>query len=102
MWKSTRRKRVVGMGWRIALAGGLTFLVVLALVPVLKRYALVRGITDQPATGKVHRTPTPYLGGGAIAFGAVAASFLLPDWQGEAALIFGAAILVALIGLWDD
>jgi UDP-GlcNAc:undecaprenyl-phosphate/decaprenyl-phosphate GlcNAc-1-phosphate transferase len=92
----------VTAGWQIACAGVLTFLVVLALVPVMKRYALVRGITDHPATGKAHRSPTPYLGGVAIACGALGASFLLPDWQGDAALIFGAAALVAVVGLWDD
>jgi UDP-GlcNAc:undecaprenyl-phosphate GlcNAc-1-phosphate transferase len=77
-------------------------LLVVALVPAFRRLAVRRGITDNPASGKVHRLPTPYLGGVAIALGAIAASFLLPDWQAEAALIFAAATLVALVGLLDD
>ena len=92
----------VSSGWRIALVGIITFLLVVALVPAFRRLAVRRGITDNPASGKVHRMPTPYLGGVAIALGAIAASFLLPDWQAEAALIFAAATLVALVGLLDD
>ena len=73
---------------RIVLAGCITFVVVAALIPFTRRFALARGITDQPAAGKAHTTPTPYLGGVAIALGAVAISFRSPRWKAQAAAIF--------------
>jgi UDP-GlcNAc:undecaprenyl-phosphate GlcNAc-1-phosphate transferase len=68
----------------------------------MARYALARGITDNPELGKVHVSPTPYLGGVAIALGAITCSLALPGWEGRAALILAAATLVAITGLFDD
>jgi UDP-GlcNAc:undecaprenyl-phosphate GlcNAc-1-phosphate transferase len=79
-----------------------TFLVVVAVIPLVRRLALAKGITDHPAPGKVHSTPTPYLGGVAISLGAVACSFALPDWQSEAAAILAGAVMVGVVGLVDD
>jgi UDP-GlcNAc:undecaprenyl-phosphate GlcNAc-1-phosphate transferase len=89
-------------GAHIALVGGVTFLLVALLVPLARRVALRRGITDQPAPGKAHASPTPYLGGVAIAAGAMACALVLPGWKGEAAVILAAATLVAVTGLVDD
>lgn len=89
-------------GVRIAIAGSVTFLVVAMLVPLARRYALRNGITDEPAPGKAHVSPTPYLGGIAIALGALACSLVLPGWQSQAAVILAAAALVAVTGLFDD
>jgi len=87
---------------RIVFAGCITFVVVAALIPFARRYALAKGITDQPAAGKAHTTPTPYLGGVAIALGAVAFSFALPEWKAQAAAIFAGAVMVGIVGLVDD
>ncbi len=89
-------------GVRIAIAGGVTFIVVALLVPVARRYALRNGITDKPAPGKAHASPTPYLGGIAIALGALICSLALPGSQAQAATILAAAALVAITGLFDD
>jgi len=92
-------------GWQVAIAGILAFLVVLALVPLCRRFALARGIYDTPEPGKVHRDPTPYLGGVSIALSAVLCSLLVPGWEseaGDAALILVAALIVSLAGLLDD
>ena len=92
-------------GWQIAIAGILAFLVVIALVPLCRRFALARGIFDSPEPGKVHRDPTPYLGGVSIALSAVLCSLLVPGWESEAqdaAMILGAALLISLAGLIDD
>lgn len=89
-------------GTRIALAGIVTFLFVALLVPVARRYALRNGITDNPAPGKAHASPTPYLGGIAIALGALVCSVVLTGWQAQAAVILAAAALVAITGLFDD
>ena len=92
-------------GWRVTSAGLLAFALVVALVPLCRRFALAKGICDVPEPGKAHRSPTPYLGGVAIAVSAVLCSLLLPGVENEAedsALIFVAALLVALAGLLDD
>jgi UDP-GlcNAc:undecaprenyl-phosphate GlcNAc-1-phosphate transferase len=89
-------------GVRIAIAGGVTFVLVALLVPLARRYALRKGITDNPEPGKVHASPTPYLGGVAIALGALICSLVLPGWQSQAAVIVAAAALVAVTGLFDD
>jgi len=89
-------------GVRIALAGGVTFVIVALLVPLARRYALRNGITDNPAPGKAHVSPTPYLGGVAIALGALVCSLVVSGWQSQAALILAAAALVAVTGLFDD
>lgn len=92
-------------GWQTAFAGALAFTVVVALVPWCRRYALARGICDTPEPGKVHRNPTPYLGGVSIAAAAVLCSFIIPGWDAsneDAALILVAAVMVSLAGLVDD
>jgi UDP-GlcNAc:undecaprenyl-phosphate GlcNAc-1-phosphate transferase len=89
-------------GWRIALAGLLAFLVVTLLVPYCRRFAIGRGITDGPAEGKFHRTPTPYLGGVAIAIAAVGSAIVLPGWPQRSLLVLVAACLMAVAGLCDD
>ena len=92
-------------GWRVASVGVLAFLVVVALVPLCRRFALAKGIYDVPEPGKMHRDPTPYLGGVSIAVSAVLCSLLLPGWGNEAkdaALILVAACLVSVAGLLDD
>jgi UDP-GlcNAc:undecaprenyl-phosphate GlcNAc-1-phosphate transferase len=92
-------------GWRVVAAAVLAFVLVVALVPLCRRFALARGICDAPEPGKVHRDPTPYLGGVSIAVSAVLCSLLLPGWKSEAedaALILMAACVVALAGLLDD
>ena len=87
---------------RIVFAGCITFVVVAAMIPFARRFALAKGITDKPAAGKAHTAPTPYLGGVAIALGAVAFSFALPEWKAQAAAIFAGAVMVGIVGLVDD
>ena len=92
-------------GWRVVSAGVLAFFLVVALVPLCRRFALAKGICDAPEPGKVHRDPTPYLGGVSIAVSAVLCSLLLPGWKSEAddaAMILVAACLVSIAGLLDD
>jgi UDP-GlcNAc:undecaprenyl-phosphate GlcNAc-1-phosphate transferase len=91
--------------WRVVTASVLAFALVVAFVPLCRRFALARGICDTPEPGKVHRSPTPYLGGVSIAVSAVLCSLLLPGWKSEAedaALIMLAACIVAVAGLLDD
>jgi UDP-GlcNAc:undecaprenyl-phosphate GlcNAc-1-phosphate transferase len=88
--------------WHLTLEGVGAFVVVAMLVPLCRRIALARGIADEPGPGKAHASPTPYLGGVAIACGATAGALFLPGWQAQGAAIVGAALLLATVGLVDD
>ncbi len=88
--------------FRISVAGVVAFMVVSALIPLCRRFALAHDITDRPAPGKVHRGPTPYLGGVAICLAAVGSSVVLPGWPRGALAVLAAGCLVSLAGLVDD
>jgi UDP-GlcNAc:undecaprenyl-phosphate/decaprenyl-phosphate GlcNAc-1-phosphate transferase len=78
------------------------FILVTLLIPVVRTFAIRSGITDRPAEGKVHRLPTPYLGGVAISMTAIGLAVFLRGWSREAAAIAAGAVLIAVVGLIDD
>ncbi len=87
-----------------------SFIVVGALTPVMRKVAIKNNIFDLPnSTHKSHALPTPYLGGIAIMLGVVLVSllavFLSNDVLGNLNLLLSVlipALLLGLIGLWDD
>jgi UDP-GlcNAc:undecaprenyl-phosphate GlcNAc-1-phosphate transferase len=86
--------------WIYLMAVG--FAVAFFTVPLVRSYALWRGVLDQPAARKVHRVATPLLGGAAVylAFAVtVLANFNFSLQLKGVAL--GASIVVAL-GILDD
>lgn len=86
---------LLGFGLAFALAAGLT--------PVVRRYALRRGIVDRPnESRKIHKHEVAYLGGVAIfaAFVITAVGLSVMTRQ-LAALLLGCSVLV-LIGVIDD
>ena len=88
------------------------FLVALAITalstPFIRRFAVWAGFIDTPADRKIHREPTPLLGGLAIIGGALLAFLIL--WAAlpksvQAPRVIGvllASSVVALTGLIDD
>jgi UDP-GlcNAc:undecaprenyl-phosphate GlcNAc-1-phosphate transferase len=82
--------------------GGLAFALALAFVPLARRVALRRGLTDQPSEGRWHGVPTPYLGGLALAAAFLGGSAFVRGWERDTALLVGAAAAVSLLGLVDD
>lgn len=82
--------------------GSGAFAVAALLVPVVRQFALRHGFTDSPGSGKLHRAPTPFLGGLAIMVAAILGGALAPDWQREAAVLLAGAVCVSLLGLFDD
>lgn len=88
--------------WGLLAIGMGSLLTVALLVPVVRSVALAYGITDKPASNKLHENPTPYLGGVAIATTALGASAFVPGWEGDAAVILLGAVLVGAVGLVDD
>jgi len=92
------------------LLGALTFVVVGALTPVMRKLAIRVGAFDNPTLErKSQKEPVPYLGGVAIAIGIVLASYgalLYSDfsWKtvGLATTVLLPAIAIAVMGLIDD
>ena len=77
-------------------------LIVLALTPATAWLARRVGAVDQPADRRIHRAPTPRLGGLAILVGfMVPALYYLPADAPTRGLVAG-AVLIALLGAVDD
>lgn len=76
--------------------------VVLALTPVSALLARRLGAVDQPSGRRIHRTPTPRLGGLAIFAGfMLPVLWFVPGDPGARALLAGATLIV-LLGAIDD
>ena len=71
--------------------------------PLAKRLALSLGIIDQPSARKVHKSPTPLLGGVAIYMAAII-TLVVYDFLyiRELVGILVGASLVSFMGIWDD
>ena len=84
-----------------------SFVAVIAFVPVVKRWALNLGFLDIPAGVKSHKSPTPLGGGLAVLFGSVILMTVVAILSGidipkTAAGIIAGTILIVLIGVYDD
>ena len=87
-----------------------TFVLVGALMPLMRKIAISKEIIDRPiAAHKSHSSPVPYLGGVGIIFGVLIVTYVailftsLPFsnfWL--ATSLIGPALAMGLIGLWDD
>jgi UDP-N-acetylmuramyl pentapeptide phosphotransferase/UDP-N-acetylglucosamine-1-phosphate transferase len=82
----------------VAGVAGLAFLVALALVPLLVRFAIGRDLLDVPNSRSSHDIPTPRLGGLAVIAGVWAAAPL----TGGSFLFLVTATLAGIVGLLDD
>ena len=80
------------------------------LTPLMRRIAISKEILDRPdSTHKSHTSPTPYLGGVAITIGVLIVTYsaLIISSAGAnnfwlATSLFGPAVAIGVIGLWDD
>jgi UDP-GlcNAc:undecaprenyl-phosphate GlcNAc-1-phosphate transferase len=77
-------------------------LATLIVIPLAQRVAVLNNVTAMPRADRLHKTPTPYLGGVPIVLVAAAASPFIGEWQLEAAVIIGGALLLGVVGLLDD
>jgi UDP-GlcNAc:undecaprenyl-phosphate GlcNAc-1-phosphate transferase len=95
---------------QFALLGFLTFILVGAITPQIRKVALHFDAVDAPnLERKVQKEPVPYLGGVAIAIGVIAASYgsmLAVDFSWQtirlASTVLVPAIAISAMGLWDD
>jgi UDP-GlcNAc:undecaprenyl-phosphate GlcNAc-1-phosphate transferase len=87
-----------------------TFALVGTLTPVMRKIAISKKIYDLPnAAHKTHKEPVPYLGGVAIIIGVTVISYAAAIYKNlnrEDFLlltsVLAPAIILGLIGLWDD
>jgi UDP-GlcNAc:undecaprenyl-phosphate GlcNAc-1-phosphate transferase len=87
-----------------------SYLLVGSLTPLMRKIAIATDVVDRPnSSHKSHKKPVPYLGGLAIIIGVISVSYsalLLSDFTSStfwlATSVLGPALLLGLIGLWDD
>jgi len=88
----------------------ISYVLVGLLTPLMRKIALAQGVLDRPNSAhKSHKNPVPYLGGVAIIIGVVIVSYIALvsnkfSWSNFwlATSVLGPAILMGLVGLWDD
>jgi len=88
----------------------ISYMFVGALTPLMRKIAIKTEVFDRPnSSHKSHKKPVPYLGGVAIIIGVLSVSFaasLISDFTSTtfwlAISVLGPALLLGLIGLWDD
>ncbi len=88
----------------------LSYLLVGVLTPLMRRIAIAADVVDEPnAAHKSHKRAVPYLGGVAIIIGVITISYssslfsnFTTDTFWLATSVLGPALLLGLIGLWDD
>jgi UDP-GlcNAc:undecaprenyl-phosphate GlcNAc-1-phosphate transferase len=88
----------------------ISYLLVGALTPVMRKIAIATDLVDRPnSSHKSHKKPVPYLGGVAIIIGVITVSYsasLFSEFTSStfwlATSVLGPALLLGLIGLWDD
>ena len=88
----------------------MAYLLVGALTPLMRRIAIATDVIDRHnSSHKSHKQPVPYLGGVAIIIGVIAISYstsLVSNFTTNtfwlATSVLGPALLLGLIGLWDD
>jgi UDP-GlcNAc:undecaprenyl-phosphate GlcNAc-1-phosphate transferase len=92
---------VAGAGFAWAAPGLAAALVALLAGVVARAVALRVRFVDLPGPRKAHASPTPYLGGAALALGFLVGALIGARVAGEGVLVL-AAVVVGLLGLLDD
>ena len=88
----------------------ISYLFVGLLTPLMRKIAIATDVVDRPnASHKSHKKPVPYLGGLAIIIGVITVSYaasLFSQFTSStfwlATSVLGPALVLGLIGLWDD
>jgi len=88
----------------------ISYVLVGLLTPLMRKIALAQGVLDRPNSAhKSHKNPVPYLGGVAIIIGVVIVSYIALisnkfTWSNFwlATSVLGPALVMGLVGLWDD
>nr|MBC7244574.1 undecaprenyl/decaprenyl-phosphate alpha-N-acetylglucosaminyl 1-phosphate transferase [Chloroflexota bacterium] len=80
------------------------FLIVLGIIPLVRKSAIRWGFIDQPSARKIHTHPVPRLGGVAIYLGCIIAlvAFGHQFYVAQVVSMLVGATLVSFLGVWDD
>lgn len=96
------REFFYGSGWRWAHILGLSFTICFCLNPVFARLANKLNILDIPDARKIHKEPTPLLGGAAVFIGFGIALLTNGIFSKQVLAILIAALILFGIGILDD
>jgi UDP-GlcNAc:undecaprenyl-phosphate/decaprenyl-phosphate GlcNAc-1-phosphate transferase len=96
------KKEIFVMDLQNILAFVASFITVLVVTPLVMKFALVIGATDKPNHRKVHEKVMPRLGGLAIFIGVIVGYFVSGLHTEPVATISLGAVLIILIGIFDD
>ncbi|MGB9880532.1 MAG: undecaprenyl/decaprenyl-phosphate alpha-N-acetylglucosaminyl 1-phosphate transferase, partial [Anaerolineae bacterium] len=79
-------------------------LIVLGVIPFVRKAAIRWGFVDLPSARKVHTHPVPRLGGVAIYLGCIIAlvAFGHQFYVAQVVSMLVGATLVSFLGVWDD
>jgi UDP-GlcNAc:undecaprenyl-phosphate GlcNAc-1-phosphate transferase len=88
----------------------ISYLLVGILTPIMRKIAIATDVVDRPnSSHKSHKKAVPYLGGLAIIIGVITVSYSAAFFSQFtsstfwlATSVLGPALLLGLIGLWDD
>jgi len=80
----------------------LSMFITIALIPILKRYAVFLHCVDVPCERKMHSTPMPKVGGIAMAFGALIPVLLSVYGDKTAVSILLGTAIIVVFGVVDD
>jgi UDP-GlcNAc:undecaprenyl-phosphate GlcNAc-1-phosphate transferase len=88
----------------------LTYFVVGAITPLMRKIAITKNVVDRPnSLHKSHKQPVPYLGGVGIIIGVLSISYSASFFSNFTSTTFwlatsvlGPALVLGIVGLWDD
>jgi len=78
------------------------FLGVTLLMPVIRRYALGKGLQDQPGARRLHKSAIARGGGASIVLVMLTAMFVTQPWGNSTIFLLASFILCGLTGWLDD
>ncbi|WP_169091145.1 glycosyltransferase family 4 protein [Paenibacillus sp. PL91] len=84
------------------LAALISFAIVFASVPPLRKLALRHGFVDQPTQRKIHNKPIPLMGGAAIFASCIIAMFTFIGFTPLTWTIVTGGTVLVIVGLLDD
>ncbi|MCJ8013837.1 undecaprenyl/decaprenyl-phosphate alpha-N-acetylglucosaminyl 1-phosphate transferase [Paenibacillus sp. KQZ6P-2] len=81
----------------------LSLVIVLTLIPPLRKLAIRVDFVDRPTSRKIHKEPVPHLASIAIFLGFMIPYLILTrDWDREMAGVIAGSLLILAIGMVDD